>query len=566
MAGAPQPKTNKGTSGRSRRIASVRIARPREHPLSLAFFARAASLCRMGTTDRSPTGGTDEPFRAIFDGALDAMLLADDEGRFVEANPAALALLGVTFDEIRRARAHDFTGLEGAANAAGWRAFLDAGMLEGTIQLRRPNGTTVDVEFRAIANVIPGRHLSVLRDLTARRTREEAERVLAESEAVKRALQSRLAIADRMASLGTLAAGLAHEINNPLAAVMGNLEYLTREIGALKASGHATALAGLDEPLVDARCAAERIREVVRDLKLFTRSDDERCKRVDVRRVLDSTLQMAFAEVRHRARLVKDYQTVPAAYGNDARLGQVFLNLVVNAARAIPEGDVENNVIRITTRTGDHGGAVIEVEDSGPGIAAEHLTRVFEPFFSTDDLGTGSGLGLSICQRIVHDMGGEIVVESDLGKGALFRVTLPRAPSEVAAPAAAAEVRAAAPRSGRILIVDDEPMILGAIVRSLGGAHDVTTLESAREALTRIEAGERYDVIVCDLMMPQMTGMDLHAELEARTPEMAERMVFMTGGVFTSRARTFLDTIPNQRLEKPFDTMHFRAMISDRLR
>ncbi|MBX3210568.1 MAG: response regulator [Labilithrix sp.] len=519
----------------------------------------------MGTPDRSPTGGTDEPFRAIFDGALDAMLLADDEGHFVEANPAALALLGVTFDEIRHARAHDFTGLEGAANAAGWRAFLEAGRLEGTIQLRRPNGTAVDVEFRAIANVLPGRHLSVLRDLTARRTREDAERVLAESEAVKRALQSRLAIADRMASLGTLAAGLAHEINNPLAAVMGNLEYLTREIGALKASGHATALAGLDEPLIDARCAAERIREVVRDLKLFTRSDDERCKRVDVRRVLDSTLQMAFAEVRHRARLVKDYQTVPAAYGNDARLGQVFLNLVVNAARAIPEGDVENNVIRITTRTGDHGGAVIEVEDSGPGIAAEHLTRVFEPFFSTDDLGTGSGLGLSICQRIVHDMGGEIVVESDLGKGALFRVTLPRAPSEVTA-SAAAEVKTAAPRSGRILIVDDEPMILGAIVRSLGGAHDVTTLESAREALTRIEAGERYDVIVCDLMMPQMTGMDLHAELEARTPEMAERMVFMTGGVFTSRARTFLDTIPNQRLEKPFDTMHFRAMISDRLR
>lgn len=518
----------------------------------------------MGTCDQDPNAELDEPFRAIFEAALDAMVLADDDGRFVEANPAALALLGVTLDEIRRARAHDFTLLKGADNEGGWRAFLDAGKLEGTMQLRRADGARIDVEFRAIANVIPGRHLSVLHDVTARRTREDAERVLAESEAVKLALQSRLAVADRMASLGTLAAGLAHEINNPLAAVMGNLEYLSREIASLKTSTPTPALDGLDEPLVDARCAAERIREVVRDLKLFARSDDERSQLIDIRRVLDSTLHMAFAEVRHRARLVKDYHPVPPAYGNDARLGQVFLNLVVNAARAIPEGDVENNVIRITTRTSDGGGAVVEVEDSGAGIAPEHLERVFEPFFTTKDLDVGTGLGLSLCQRIVHDMGGEIVVESELGRGTLFRVILPRAPSDVAVPAVAKATKP--PRSGRILIVDDEPMILGAIVRSLGNAHEVTTLESAREALARIEAGERYDVIVCDLMMPQMTGMDLHAALQARTPEMAERMVFMTGGVFTSRARTFLDTIPNQRLEKPFDTMHFRAMISDRLR
>ena len=282
--------------------------------------------------------------------------------------------------------------------------------------------------------------------------------------------------------------------------------------------------------------------------------------------VIESSLQMASTEIRHRARLVKDYRSTPPAYGNEARLGQVFLNLIVNAAQAIAEGNAEKNEIRILTYTSDDSGAVVEVLDTGAGIATEDLPRVFEPFFTTKEIGMGTGLGLSICQRIVHEMGGNIIVESEVGKGTRFRVLLPPSPTDALVP----EVPEAGPvepvRRGRILVVDDEPMVVNAVLRSLGNVHEVKAVLTAREALRRIEDGERYDVIVCDLMMPQMTGMELHAVLSKLAPDQAERMIFMTGGAFTPRARTFLDSISNQRVEKPFDSIHFRRLIDDRVR
>jgi len=370
-----------------------------------------------------------------------------------------------------------------------------------------------------------------------------------------------------MASVGTLAAGVAHEINNPLAAICANLELMSKTVGDLAAEpGMDHRLDEVVDELRDARDGAERVRQIIRDLKIFSRApDEERRGPVEVQRVLESSLRMAWNEIRHRARLIKDYGPVPPVDANEARLGQVFLNLIVNAAQAIPEGDAEHNAVRVVTGVDAAGRVSVAVSDTGTGIAPENLSRIFDAFFTTKAIGVGTGLGLSICHRIVGGLGGEIEVESERGKGTTFRVLLPPSSAETEAPRAPLPVSAAT-RRGRVLIVDDEIMFAKAIGRSIAQEHDVSLAGSAGDALARLRGGQRFDVIICDLMMPQMTGMELHAELARLAPEQAARIVFVTGGAFTAGARAFLDAVPNQRIEKPFETQQLRAVLNDRIR
>ena len=404
--------------------------------------------------------------------------------------------------------------------------------------------------------------LGRLRPAIDRELREVAMR------AERRKMQEQLLISDRMASVGTLAAGVAHEINNPLAAVVANLELIAKDLAHLAEEMDVgdRLLEILDE-LHDARESADRLRHIVRDLKIFSRSTgEERRGPVNVKRVLESSLRMAWNEIRHRARLVKDYADVPNVDGNEARLGQVFLNLIVNAAQAIPEGNAEQNVIRVSTEIDAASRRVaVEIRDSGAGIPAENLTRIFDAFFTTKAIGVGTGLGLSICHKIVSGIGGEIQVTSQIGKGTVFRVLLPATSDEAALSQPMATVGPPS-RRGRVLIVDDEPMVARALGRVLGHEHEVTVASTAGDACQRVIAGERYDVILCDLMMPQMTGMELHAHLLRQVPDQAAQMVFLTGGAFTPGARLFLDGVPNQRIEKPFDTQHLRSIINDRVR
>jgi CheY-like chemotaxis protein len=245
---------------------------------------------------------------------------------------------------------------------------------------------------------------------------------------------------------------------------------------------------------------------------------------------------------------------------NEGRLGQVFLNLLVNAAQAIPEGGVDQHEIRVVTRPHPEG-VMIEVRDTGSGIAPDVLKRLFEPFFTTKPMGVGTGLGLPICQDIVTSFNGRIEVESKVGKGSTFRVILRAAIADYAFELPRAPQVREASRRGRILVVDDEPMIAVAIRRTLQREHEVVTLTSAREAHARLTGGERFDVIVCDVMMPEMSGMDLHEELVRHSPELAARMVFMTGGAFTPNARAFLNQVANRRLEKPFTSKELRALV-----
>ena len=200
------------------------------------------------------------------------------------------------------------------------------------------------------------------------------------------------------------------------------------------------------------------------------------------------------------------------------------------------------------------------------GSRPEIIGRIFDAFFTTKAVGVGTGLGLAICQRIVTDMGGELTVESEVGKGTTFRVALPVARKKKSDVAPPAEPVAAAGRRGRILVVDDEELVVRGVKRILSKEHDVVATVAAKEALALCAGGEKFDLILCDLMMPDMTGMDLHRELSRVAPEQANRMIFVTGGAFTEKARRFLSETPKEHLEKPFASANLRAIVQRYLR
>jgi CheY-like chemotaxis protein len=362
----------------------------------------------------------------------------------------------------------------------------------------------------------------------------------------RRALQVQLERSERMASLGTLAAGLAHEINNPLAAVLANLESLQRELGA-------GAGPGVDELLAETRDGAERVRDVVRSLRTFARPGADGPRATDVRSEIDAAVRLTLNELRHHARLEVRVGDLPPVAASTHQLGQVFLNLLTNAAQAIPEGNADQHLITLEAATAPDGWARVEVRDSGAGIAPELLPRIFEPFFTTKAQGVGTGLGLAIVHSIVAAVGGRVEVESRLGSGTTFRVLLPPAPAATPPPEPVAAPVAGPGPKRRVLLVDDDALVARSLVRMLRHTHQVTVAASGAEALGRFDAGERYDAILCDLMMPQMSGPELHAQLARRDPALAARVVFVTGGAFTEGSTEFLRTTSNACLEKPVD-------------
>ncbi|ATB46746.1 PAS domain S-box protein [Corallococcus macrosporus] len=377
-------------------------------------------------------------------------------------------------------------------------------------------------------------------------------------------MQARLMLAQRMASVGTLAAGVAHEINNPLAYLTANLAFAREELASAMPR-LAECVASAQAALAEAQQGADRVRSIVRDLKTFSRVDSAESAEVDIRQVLESTLNLATTEIRHRARLVKQLDAVPTVVGNESRLGQVFLNLLVNAAQAIPAGTPERHEIRVVTRLSGDGRVCVEVSDTGAGIAKDHLPRLFDPFFTTKEPGVGTGLGLSICHSLVTALGGEIHVTSEPGKGSTFQVLLNPSQRPEAARPPPAPPPPPAQRRGRLLVVDDEPLVCTALGRTLRPHHDVTLSTRAQEALERIDAGERFDVVFCDLMMPGMSGMDFYSALQARHPEQARRVIFLTGGAVTPQARAFLESVPGPHLEKPFAGRELLSLIQERL-
>jgi CheY-like chemotaxis protein len=266
---------------------------------------------------------------------------------------------------------------------------------------------------------------------------------------------------------------------------------------------------------------------------------------------MESSISIAWNQIRHRARLERNFERVPNVAGNENRLGQVFLNLLVNAAQALPEQGAEKNEIAVAIRL-EGSKVVIEVRDSGSGMSEEQQARIFEPFFTTKPSGVGSGIGLSICRSIVSDMGGDIDCESRVGQGTTFRVRLPASGAVLTTTPPRAELPIL--RRSRILVLDDEPALCVVIRRLLRHDHEVTGYSDAWEVLGALERDAAYDVIICDIMMPNLSGIDFFVRLREQHPELAAKVVFMTGGVFDARAQQFLRSLPNPQLEKPFES------------
>ncbi len=452
------------------------------------------------------------------------------------------------------------------------------------------NGTTFDIEYRiqrkdgewiwlsdraTTVGVEEGkaRAFGVFTDVTERRN-----------------MQAQLAQADRLSSLGMLAAGVAHEINNPLTYISYSLESLTEDlpglldamrayqatvgdrfgaevvektVGSAATKMSAAALSDIQDRLRDALDGANRIREIAQGLGTFSRVERDQLVPVDLEHVIEVALHMCFNEIKYRARVVKDYGATPTVIASEGRLSQVFLNLLVNAAHAIDEGDLEGNEIRVRTWT--EGGSVwAEVRDTGAGIAPEHLGRVFEPFFTTKAIGVGSGLGLPISKGLVESYDGTITVESEVGKGSAFTLRLPIGVEQIAPVTAATSDGEEDPVRGRILIVDDEDATRAVMARMLR-AHETVEAESGEAARQLLARDQDFELILCDVMMPEVSGVDLHAWLSEENPDLANQLIFVTGGAFTPRTREYLNHVDNARLEKPFDVIELRKTVASRI-
>lgn len=361
----------------------------------------------------------------------------------------------------------------------------------------------------------------------------------------QRRMQLQLAQSERMASLGTLAAGVGHEINNPLAYVLLNLEAIARS--ARKAPKPVAE--EITEHAASATEGAQRVAKIVRDLRAFSRSDSDARSIVDVRGPIGIALDTASHELKHRARVTVHLDEPAPVRASEGKLAQIFLNLLINAAQAIPEGRPNDHQVRVAARC-EGETVVVTIEDTGAGIAEEHRRRLFEPFFTTKSDG-GSGLGLPICHGLVTALGGTIRVDSALARGSTFSVILPRATAE---PETAAP-KPATPKPtmrGRILVVDDEPAIGESIADALCDRHTVVVTTSAIEARAILERDPAFDLIVCDVVMPEMTGADLHRWLLDRDANLGARMLFITGGRDGEAARALSDLAPGRMLEKPF--------------
>ncbi|HET9553286.1 MAG TPA: ATP-binding protein [Anaeromyxobacteraceae bacterium] len=478
----------------------------------------------------------------------DIVLVTDERQVLVEVNDRACQQLGFARDELV---GHPARELRDPATLGDFDARAAEELARGEAvyetRLRRRDGSSFPVEVSSRVADLGARRFvhAVVRDVTERRQ-----------------LELQVHLADRMASVGTLAAGVAHEINNPLAFVLANLDFALVELERPGGDG-----AEVGRALKEARDGAVRIREIVRDLKSFSRTGEADERPVDVRKVLQTAVGLAQHEIRHRARLAMELDEVPAVLGSEHRLGQVFLNLLVNAAQSIRPGAADRNLVQARVATAEDGRVVAEITDSGGGIPEPLLPRIFDPFFTTKPVGggAGAGLGLSICHGIVSAMGGEIRVRSEVGQGSTFTVLLPPARAEAPRPPAPAPADLGPAPPGRVLVVDDEPLVGRAVMRVLSPPHQVTVAANGAEALQALEAG-RYDAILCDLMMPVMSGMELHARLAASDPAAAARMIFLTGGAFTDQAREFLERVPNARVEKPFEPVALREAVAATIR
>jgi signal transduction histidine kinase/ActR/RegA family two-component response regulator len=444
-----------------------------------------------------------------------------------------------------------------------WQRAMRNGRAEAgtTLGLARPDGSLswvlvcVAPEFCAESASSESAVLTLI-DVTGSKEAslalQDADRKLRRTISSVSILQDQLARSEHMASLGLMAAGVAHEINNPLSYILSNLSF-----AAERAIDHESRAA-----LREALEGAGRVRDIVRDLKTLSRMETERnLTAVDPRNCVDTALKLAFDEVRPHAKVQRHFNEVPQVLGDERRLVQILLNLFTNAAQSIAPGAPDDNQISVEVKLADTKTEVeIVVTDTGAGISEAHLPKVFEPFFTTKPAGQGTGLGLSICHRLTHAMGGRIQVSSEEGKGSRFSVFLSAATSPRQPDVPLSEPVHAIPRGRRLLIIDDEMLVARAVRRLFDNEFRIDIAVDGRSALEKLKATE-YDVVLCDLVMPDISGLDVYRQVRIENEALARRFIFATGGLFSQELSESVKRLSNKIIEKPFDPEQLHRLI-----
>ncbi|HTC21862.1 MAG TPA: PAS domain S-box protein, partial [bacterium] len=492
---------------------------------------------------------SEENFKSIIQQMPDGVLIVDRD-RVLFTNQTLAGLLGYAlpeelvgrpcldfihsdFHSIIQARVGRIIGQGGANPLLKLKMLAKGG---GPVQFE---SSSISIQFDGKPAV-----MAVLRDIT-----------------LQNKMEQQAVLNEKLATVGTLAAGIAHEINNPLTYVLANLVFLRENLEELKRrmeeKGHVDEVypkifKELGEEMAESTHGGERIRDIVRGLKSFVRTDEDDMAAVDLNQTVDSAINMTFHEFKHKARVEKNFALrLPAFTANAGKLQQVFINLLINAAQAIEGHDPAENKIHI--RTGQEKGSLFaEFTDTGRGIPENILPDIFEPFFTTKPAGVGTGLGLSICDKIVRSYKGSMEVKSTVGQGTTFTVRLPL--ENGLRPTVVGPGPKAAVRRGRVLVVDDEPGNLEVLNRVLKKKNDILSALTGLDALAILEREKGLvDAIVSDLNMPDMNGMDLYKNVAQKFPGLEKRFVFVTGGLFMEESMEFLKTIPNPYLEKPFN-------------
>jgi nitrogen-specific signal transduction histidine kinase len=389
---------------------------------------------------------------------------------------------------------------------------------------------------------------------------------LAQDITQRRLLENQLLQSDRLSALGTLAAGMAHAINNPLSYTLLNLEHVARRMRTL-ASGH-DYYAEARVRLAEAHDGADRVAKVVRQMRPLSRARGSAPCPVDVRAVLENVLAMIGNEIRYRGQLMTRFEHVPKVWAKEGELEQAFLGLLLYVARSRPEETSQAREITLFAGQDESGGALIRVTDDGPPLDPEMRARLLDPFASGETM----GLGLAMCNAIFTGLGGRMDVESGAAAGTTFSVFLPASTTETAQDPQKRPSVPPVPLSEplktrlKVLVIDDDPGVASTLRAMLEAHHEVTSVESAREGLRLLLGKEQFDIVFCDLVMPEVSGIDLYCALEMNRPEARSRIVFMTGGVFTPEAERFLAGVPNPRIEKPFSLARVEQLLAQTVR
>jgi len=502
---------------------------------------------------------SEERYRDIFELATDVLATIDRKGELIEINARLEALLGLnTADWISRPLAElaipaDHEALEDAVTAA----------LGGA--------PTREVNVRCVTRDKSSRMMSVR---ISPLSDGEALLVVMRDVTDEVARRAQILLGEKLASIGQVAASVAHELNNPMAWVMANLEQIR---GAAVRLLHTArrhpgeddllrSIDTIDEACHEALIGVERMRDIVTDLNVFSSSNERRPERMELVDVIELALRMTGPQLSQLCRIERSYGDMPPLVGYPGKLSQVFVNLFINAAQAMPPRPRDENVVRVTARF-EAGVYEVEVQDNGSGILPDVLEHIFDPFFTTKEEHARAGIGLWVSRKILEEQRGSMQVASTRGAGTRFTIRLTGLdPTALPHEPQAAETPPP-PRRATILFVDDEPMLLSAFARAFDDQHEVLIADSGQAALDLLQQrGGQVDAIVCDLLMPQMSGMDLYDAVGELYPGLRPRMAFMSGGAFTARAREFIERVDNPKIAKPIALGDLERAIADLLR